>query len=461
MIEIGEKVSRREVLRIVGGATIGLAVGAGAGYLLGTTITPIERAVTQTTAKTTTATETRPTPTPSTVSQSSLKMGVITFISGAGAVSGVHVKNTAELIRDWINAEGGILGRKIEIATIVDESIGPAEVVKAARKMVVEDKVELILGVISSSTGLALAPVIEEELHVVTIYTSSTTTELFESVDPRPFYVFRTGIHAGMEAIAGARFVSRTLPNIKRVAGINPDYALGRDMWRLFLTALKKLRPDIEVVHEAWPPLGSADFTPHISALDMAKPDLIYTSLWGGDLVTFIKQAEPVGLFRKYQFVMSLYGSSYPDTDKTWTPEGLICGTRTYWPFYPPRWPLGERFFREYVSRFGKYPEFDAEQAFMGIYGYKLAIEKAYSVLGRYPAQEDIVKFLEGIYVPTPSGYRIFRREDHQGLGYAIYGITKHGPSYRFPILDPIYVLPPEEITPPPGLKTMDWINSW
>lgn len=468
VVKIGEKVSRREALRIVGGTVAGLALGLGSGYLLGSSTAPPTRTITETITSTitstitqaTTPTETGVKPSPGTVPQSTLKIGLITFLTGSAAVEGVHARNAAELARDWINAEGGILGRKIELI-VIDEAIGSAEVVKAARKLVTENNVELIVGPISSANGLALAPVIEQELHVVTTYASATTTELFEKALPNPFYVFRPGIYNAVETIAGAKLVAKIWPDIKRVAGINADYAFGRDEWNVFSTALKKLKPDIEIVHEAWPPLGSTDYTPHITALDMAKPDLIFTSLWAGDLITFIKQAGPVGLFKKYRFVMSVYGSAYQDMDKAWTPEGLLCGTRTYWPFYLSNWPLGKRFLNEYTSRFGKYPMYTAEQTFMGIYGYKLAVERAYKALGKYPTQEDIARFLEGIYVPTPSGYRIFRREDHQGLGYALYGLTKHDPNYRFPILDPIYLLPPEEVAPPPGWKTLDWINSW
>jgi len=92
---------------------------------------------------------------------------------------------------------------------------------------------------------------------------------------------------------------------------------------------------------------------------------------------------------------------------------------------------------------------------------YKTAIEKAYEEIGGWPEVDDIIRNLEGLMVYTPSGYRYFRPEDHQGLGYHVVGITKHVPEYKFPILDPIYIIPPDEIAPPPGVKAVEWIESW
>ena len=65
-----------------------------------------------------------------------------------------------------------------------------------------------------------------------------------------------------------------------------------------FIAALKKLRPDIQIVDQQWPKLGEPDFTPFITAQMSKKPDAVYCSLFAGDFVTFVKEATPLGYFK-------------------------------------------------------------------------------------------------------------------------------------------------------------------
>ena len=85
---------------------------------------------------------------------------------------------------------------------------------------------------------------------------------------------------------------------MKTVATIAPDYAYGRDSIAAFIKALKKLRPDIQIVDQQWPKLGEPDFTAFITAQMSKKPDAVYCSLFAGDFVTFTKQATPRGYFK-------------------------------------------------------------------------------------------------------------------------------------------------------------------
>ncbi|NIO21115.1 MAG: ABC transporter substrate-binding protein, partial [Candidatus Aenigmarchaeota archaeon] len=91
--------------------------------------------------------------------------------------------------------------------------------------------------------------------------------------DKSPFKVpkytlgFRTKAHLGIDNIGLAFMVKKYLPDIKSIAGINPDYAWGRDSWLIFETAMKKLMPQVKVVGTWWPKLFTTDFTAHISAL--------------------------------------------------------------------------------------------------------------------------------------------------------------------------------------------------
>jgi len=83
-----------------------------------------------------------------------VKIGVIEPLSGPVAASGNYVRMGAEIARDWLNARGGVLGRKVELV-IEDNKSDPKEAASAAEKLIVRDKVPAIMGAWGSSMTLA------------------------------------------------------------------------------------------------------------------------------------------------------------------------------------------------------------------------------------------------------------------------------------------------------------------
>src|SRR2546430_14002959 len=73
-------------------------------------------------------------------------------------------------------------------------------------------------------------------------------------------------------------------PDVKTVAGLNQGYAWGRDSWEIFIRALRKLKPDVQVVETLWPKLFQGDLSAEISKLLTAKPDVVFHSLWGTEI---------------------------------------------------------------------------------------------------------------------------------------------------------------------------------
>src|SRR5689334_19386587 len=86
--------------------------------------------------------------------QAPIKIGVIEPLSGPVAASGNYVRMGAEIARDWINARGGINGRKVDLV-IEDNKSDPKEAASAAEKLIVRDKVPAIMGAWGSSMTLA------------------------------------------------------------------------------------------------------------------------------------------------------------------------------------------------------------------------------------------------------------------------------------------------------------------
>ena len=399
-----------------------------------------------------------------------IKIAAVSFLTGAAAAPfGIPGYNTFAMCADVINKEGGILGRKIELLS-KDEAGGVDAQVKLCRKLVLEDKVDVILGYISSASCQAILP-LSDELGGLIIAYDCGTHELMEG-KTSPYKVpmfklgFRSKAHLGIDNIGLALFIKKYYPKTKTVAGINPDYAWGRESWQIFEVAMKKLMPQVEVVKTLWPPLGNTDYTAHISALMGAKPDIVHSSLWGGDAVTFSKQAMGMGFFKNIRMAYSR-GEPYPqEVGKDFPEEQIICCAGTHYFLFTPKdkasADLQKWFVGEYHKRYGKYPTYPCYHAYQAIYAYKYAVEKAAKAVGGWPTIDQISNALIGITFPTPSG-PLTIREDHNAIEDVLVGFTKLTPKYPFPILDPkrLEVYPASQVNAPVGIKTVDWINSW
>jgi len=258
-------------------------------------------------------------------------------------------------------------------------------------------------------------------------------------------------------------------PDAKKFAYIQPDYAYGRDIHLGTTTYWKKYLSGFQVVYEGWPPLYSTDFTPHITAVIASKPDVLYTSLWGGDWVTFVKQAKAYGLFEKMHVVSGAGQESFHGPGRD-APEGVLAGVR-YWWLYPPhdQWDVGKEFVKGYYAMHTKYPYYTGEAAYTAFIAYKNAVEYLYATKGKWPDTADIVKTIEGMWIAAPGGW-VQLRKDHELLASDVWGMTKYstkiagkyaGAGTDFPILEPTFVSGAEEITPPVGTPFVDWIKSW
>jgi len=351
-----------------------------------------------------------------------------------------------------------------------DENGGVDAQVKLARKLALEDKVDVILGYISSASCQAILPLADELGELIIAYDCGTHELMEGKTSPYKVPMFKLGFrskaHLGIDNIGMALFIKKYYPKIKSIAGINPDYAWGRESWQVFEVAMKKLMPQVQVLKTLWPPLGNTDYTAHISALMGAKPDIVHSSLWGGDAVTYTKQAMGMGFFKDIKMAYSR-GEPYPqEVGKDFPEEQISCCAGTHYFLFTPKdkasADLQKWFVGEYHKRYGKYPTYPCYHAYQAIYAYKYAVEKAAKTAGGWPTIDEISNALVGLTIPTPSG-PLTIREDHNAIEDCLVGITKLTPKYPFPTLDPkrLEVYTAAQVNAPVGIKTVDWINSW
>lgn len=384
-----------------------------------------------------------------------IKFGHITFMSGPGAVLGEHSWKGHLLAVEEINAEGGLLGkRKIE-TMVSDEAAGPDANVKELRRMKLSAGIEWFTGVIAVHNTVALAPV-AEELKIPTFFTEGCGDLLFETAVPNPHYCFASNNILSADGVSSAIVVANTWPQVRKIAHLHPDYAFGRYMFAHFNVAIEKLLPGVQVISEGWPKLGERDFTAQITKIIAVKPDLLVTSLWGGDYVAFYKQAVGQGLFGKMKVCASTALAIAPQALGKDHPEGIVAGVHSNYHFtHPPgnRWPLNQKFVQRFHKRWNEYPALAAESAYTAMYFIKTAIEKANRFVGGWPDADVVISVLEGLSMAAPAGY-VQIRSDHRAFKDVVTGFSKNLPAYPFPVWDPdrIITIPVRNLTAPP-----DW----
>jgi len=261
-----------------------------------------------------------------------------------------------------------------------------------------------------------------------------------------------------------------TWPQVRKIAHIHPDYAYGRNAFDHFTVAINKLVSGTQVVSEGWPKLGTTDFTSHITKAISAKPDLLVSSVWGGDYVAMYKQALRYDLFKKMKFTSMIAFGVAPHAIGKDHPEGIIAGVHSNYYFtYPTsnRWPLNDTFVKKYYDRWKEYPNFQSEGAYVAMHMFQLAVERANKLTGGWPDDEAIISQLEGLSFSGPAGYIHIRPDNHQAYKDAVTGFSVNSPDYPFQILDPkrMITIPIRNITAPPGwpkgepTSTYTWIE--
>jgi branched-chain amino acid transport system substrate-binding protein len=388
---------------------------------------------------------------------SEIGMGIFTFTSGPAAAYGMPGRNAAELVIEKLNAAGGIGGVKIK-PIYVDEGQGTDGVVAEFRRLASDSGNQAMIAALSSGNCLALAP-IAEQLKTPTFMWNCDTHQLF--LKDKYQYVYRTNSSTVPEFIASVLYLLETNPNIKTAAIINPDYAFGRDAGLIFKETLKALRPNVEIVAELYPKLGSPSFNTEISRLAASQPDVIFSNLWGADLENFVRQAAPRQLFDRSKVILAL-GESALQRVGTLLPDGVIVGVigDGWWKSPHAQANAQTRDFVEsYRKRYNEYPVFPSFKMANTLYAVKAVYEKALAAnKDRWPTREDLIAAAKNLKTETLTG-SLSLRDDNDGLVDQIVGVTVKDPAYPFPVMGQMVRYPAALVTPPVGTDPIAWIG--
>lgn len=404
---------------------------------------------------------------PSAFSQErTVNMGIVTFLTGAAAAPfGVPARAGAEIVIEAIN-EGrlpppyntkGFAGARVE-AVWVDESGGNAKQVAEFRNLVEKRNVDVVLGYISSGTCAALSNVVEE-LKRLTVYALCSTPRVFDEADRR--YIFRPISILSSDAVAAARYLKEKFPKLSSYAGIHPNYAWGQDSARDFEGAASRILPHMKQMEVQFPKLFQGAFQTEVSALLLSKADLIHSSLWDGDLESFIFQAKARGLFQKKKVLFQVGDTAVYRLGEQ-LPEGLIIGGRGPYGILvrDRKTVLNNWFIKTYHDRYGTYPTGPAYQYAQSVLATKIAYDKAGAKAGRFPTQDQVIEAYTGLeFESFSTTVKLANAKGHQAVTENGFGISRYDRKKKEVVLTDIKFYPPECVEAPPGVQSDTWIK--
>ncbi len=361
------------------------------------------------------------------------KVGISTSLTGSSAVFGEAGVNGIQVAVDDTNKKGGVNGYKIELVTR-DDAGDPAKAPENVRQMILEEKAVAIFGSVTSSACLAVSPITRQFKVAFFTFTCNTVNLTTRKFQP---YIVSVVPNTVMEGSAiGIDMGKRT--QYKTFYVLAPDYEFGHVEADAFKAALKKTNANAQIVQESYPKLGSSDFTPFITKILAAKPDVVYSNIFAADLVTFVKQAKQFDFFNKVVFTTQ---SSTDDLQTLGAEFPVNIRGYARAPFYAIDTPQNKDFITRYRARFQRYP---SDWAIMGYDAFTVWAAGANKAT-TFDADK-VVSSVTGQGFTTLRGQITIRAVDHQADAPEWLGTLSASPDYPFPIFKDINRVPGDQL---------------
>ena len=315
-----------------------------------------------------------------------IKVGVLLSTTGDFSISETPMKNSAEMAIKEINKNGGINGKKIQ-AIYSDYGSDPSMAAEKAQELILKKGVCAIVGTNSSSTRLAVEPIVEKNNSLLVYNT------FYEGEKPSDNVLY-TNTVPSQQVDAFLPYITKNLG--KKVFFVGSDYEFPRNTISYAKKQLKKLGG--EVVGEQYAPSGTKNFSSIVNKIKSAKPDVIFSAVAGNDSVSFYSDCSQYGIKMDQTPICSV--ACHEGTVKGIGKAAV--GSYSCFSYFNT---LGTKASDEFVEKYKKTYGSDttvsngAESTYTGVYMLAKAIEKAGST---EPA--DIIKAASGLEVEGPAG---------------------------------------------------------
>ncbi|QQM52340.1 urea ABC transporter substrate-binding protein [Rhodococcus pyridinivorans] len=365
-----------------------------------------------------------------------VKVGSLNSLSGTMAISEVTVRDSIALAVEEINADGGVLGKQIEIVS-EDGASEPTVFAEKAEKLIGSDCVAAVFGGWTSSSRKAMLPVFEDR-NALLYY--PVQYEGLESSSN----IFYTGATTNQQIVPALDYLKEQ--GVKSLYLVGSDYVFPQTANRIIKAYAEA--NDIEIKGEDYTPLGSTDFSTIVNKVRTADADAVFNTLNGDSNVAFFREYTNAGLDAKDMPVVSV---SIAEEEVGGIGAQNIEGQLTAWNYYQTvDSPENTSFVEAYKAKYGaNKPTSDPmEAAYTSVYLWKNTVEKAESF-----EVDDVVEAADGVTFDAPEGTVTIDGDNHHITKTARIGeIRGDGLIYTVWESD-------GAIEPDPYLESYDWAS--
>ncbi len=219
-----------------------------------------------------------------------IRIGHLTPLTGFLGPLGEYAVMGVKLAAEEINAAGGVTGRRIEL--VMEDSVNPQTASAKAERLIERDRVAMIIGEISSASGLAIGQV-ANRLKTVFINTGCNSDALRgASCNPYMFHI--EGANSMYVMAVGQYMLRENLVKGKKWYSLTADYAFGHDLLRVAKKFMESNGGQFAA--DELVPTDATDFSPYLLKIRQARPDLVVSNLAGNQVTNFLKQYSEYGL---------------------------------------------------------------------------------------------------------------------------------------------------------------------
>jgi branched-chain amino acid transport system substrate-binding protein len=333
-----------------------------------------------------------------------IKIGVTQPLTGPVAASGNYVAQGAKIAESFLNAKGGIMGKKVKLI-FEDNKSNPKEAVATAEKLIVRDKVPVMMGAWSSTYTLAVMPKLME-YGVPMVVETSSSGKITTSGNP---WIFRISPTSEMEAKAFGSKVGKF--GIKKADFLVVNNDWGRGAAEEFSKMLKNKGIQVGVMETM--DAGAQDVSAQLAKIKASGSDTLFLTTGVEQITLVLKQAKEQRLTNR---IITTGGSSSPDQliEQAGTAAEGSYHLLFFAPWFPQAAPnpaVAQKFVDEWNARGYKFAGLtEGFRGHDGIMTIAAAIESAKST-----NPDDIRKALWGVKVHGVNGDISFIKQGPTG----------------------------------------------
>lgn len=338
----------------------------------------------------------------------SMKVGMMTTLSGPGAGLGIDIRDGFELA---VKHLGGKLGGITTEVIVADDAHNPETAKQITERFIKRDQVDIATGVVFSNIMLAVGPAF---FAAETFYISANAgPSQYAGAECNPYFFNVAWQNDNLHEAMGKHVQDK---GFKKVAMVAPNYPAGKDA----LTGFKRFYKG-EVADEVYTKLGQLDYAAEIAQIRASGADALYIFLPGGMGINFIKQYSQSGMLKKTPLFAPGF-SGDEDVVKAVGPamEGVF--NTSHW-YREMDNPVNQRFVADFQKDTGRLPTLYASQG----YDAALLIDAAVkSVGGKIEDKAAFRKALETVKASSTRGEYHFGNNHYPVQNYYLREVVKN-----------------------------------